>query len=96
MPYPNEHACRLVDPKEFDEFRRENEKITVNGKPVDVIFGIKDGKSKIQALRYKKSVWSVEEARNDCKNRGGILFEPAMNNVKNSIEELKKCKIFLY
>jgi len=38
MPYPNEHAARLIDPDKFDadSFRRENDKF---GAGIHAIFG---------------------------------------------------------
>lgn len=76
MPYPNEHACRLEDPDKYDRFNRVNCDQKHDGKCIDVIYGIKEGKSEIQALRYKKDVWSASDARKHCKSRGGN-FEPA-------------------
>jgi len=75
-PYENEHSCRLEDPKQFDKFNRKNCEQKHEGKCIDVIYGIKDGKSKIQALRYKTSIWTKEAAQAHCKSREG-LFEAA-------------------
>lgn len=88
MPYPNEHACRLEDPGQFDKLRRNNCGEKSDGKCIDVIYGIKDGKSKIQALRYGKEIWSASAAREHCKGRGG-RFEAAAeekNNMENELE----------
>jgi len=76
MPYPGEHACRLRDPKDFDKFARQNCQQKHDGKCIDVIFGIKDNKSEIQALRYDKSIWTADAARSHCGSRGGA-FEAA-------------------
>jgi hypothetical protein len=76
-PFANEHSCRLISPGQFERFARKNCQQKHDGKCIDAIFGIKAGKSKIQALRYKKDVWTVAAARKHCKNRKGILFEPA-------------------
>lgn len=75
-PYENEHSCRLEDPKQFDKFSRKNCEQKHEGKCIDVIYGIKEGKSKIQALRYKTSIWKKEAAQSHCKSRKG-LFEAA-------------------
>lgn len=75
-PYENEHSCRLEDPKQFDSFKRKNCEQKHDGKCIDVIYGIKENKSKIQALRYKKTVWTEAEAKAHCKDRKGT-FEPA-------------------
>jgi hypothetical protein len=76
MPYPNEHACRLADPGQFSRFRRVNCDQKHDGKCIDVIYGEKNGKWPIQALRFKKDVWSASDARNVCDARGG-RFEAA-------------------
>lgn len=71
MPYKNEHACRLRQPKEFKKgsFRRK-----VSGK-VSLIIGKLKGQRKttLQAIRYNIKKWSVEAAENDCMKKGGIF-----------------------
>jgi len=76
MPYPNEHACRLHDPGKYDTLRRKNCDEKVDGKCIDVIYGITDNKSEIQALRYDRDVWTEGEAHKHCDGRGGT-FEAA-------------------
>jgi hypothetical protein len=76
-PYQEEHACRIKEPKQFKSIRRKNKHKKSNGKWIDYIFGIKDGKSEIQALRYPTKYWSEKAAREHCKEKNGILFEPA-------------------
>ncbi len=94
-PYPNEHSCRIADPKDFDNFARKNCYKESDGKCIDYIFGIKEGKSKLQAMRYKKDTWTEEAARKHCGDAGGS-FEaaaeskeetPAMD--KNMLAKLK-------
>lgn len=75
-PYENEHACRLEDPGQFDKFSRINCFRRSSKKCVDYIFGIKDGKSKVQAMRYKKGVWTADDARTHCVAHDG-KFEAA-------------------
>lgn len=75
-PYPNEHACRLKEPGQFDRFARVNCYKKSDGKCVDYIFGIKDNKSQVQALRYRKKIWNAASARKHCASRGG-RFEAA-------------------
>jgi hypothetical protein len=75
-PYPNEHACRLADPGDFDKFARKNCFRKVSEKCVDYIFGIKDDKSKVQALRFNKDVWDASAAKSVCERVGGS-FEAA-------------------
>lgn len=75
-PYPNEHSCRLKNPKQYDRFARKNCEQKHDGKCIDVIYGIKGEKTEIQALRYKTKTWSESDARAHCKTRDGT-FEPA-------------------
>ncbi|MBA7481239.1 MAG: HK97 family phage prohead protease [Dehalococcoidia bacterium] len=89
MPYENEHACRLEDPKKFDRFNRKNCAEKHDGKCIDVIYGIKEGKSKIQALRYNKDTWSEGDARAHCKEREGT-FEPAKKEKKTVKKEIER------
>jgi len=76
-PYPNEHAARLEDPDQFDEFRRETDGA---GPGIDIIWGIKAGEPiKMQALRFDAARYSEAEARAWLKDHDmkPILFEPA-------------------
>ena len=59
-PYPNEHAARITDPAGYDEFSREAD---AGGPGVDFIYGIKEGESKLQAIRFDADVFSEGEAR---------------------------------
>lgn len=74
-PYPNEYSCRLKDPGQFTTFRRVNNAAKVNGKRIDFIFGIKNGKSEIQAIRYPKDIWTEDSAKRNCSAKEHILFE---------------------
>lgn len=58
MPYPSEHSARLKDPGGFEKFRRGK-----LGPGIDAIFGIKGGKSEIQAIRFDASKFSAAAAR---------------------------------
>jgi len=75
-PYPNEHACRLKDPAKYDSFARKSCYRKSDGKCIDYIFGIKEGKSDAQALRYKKDIWTASAAKSHCTSAGGS-FEAA-------------------
>jgi HK97 family phage prohead protease len=76
-PYPNEHACRLQDPEQYEEFRRKNCAAKVDGKCVDHIYGLKDGKTELQGLRYRlEEGWTEAQARANCEKHNG-MFEPA-------------------
>lgn len=59
-PYPNEHAARLKDPSQYDSFARKNNE---GGDGIDFIYGIKDGVSEIQAIRFDKNKYSVDDAK---------------------------------
>jgi HK97 family phage major capsid protein/HK97 family phage prohead protease len=59
-PYPNEHAARLKDPEQYDSLRRVNDE---GGNGVDFIYGIKEGESEVQAIRFRSSVFTAAEAR---------------------------------
>ena len=64
MPYPNEHAARLIDPDKFDadSFRRENDKF---GAGIHAIFGKLKGEDSmtLQAIRFDADQFSPDEAR---------------------------------
>jgi len=74
-PYPNEHAARISDPSQYDEFAREE---VATG--VDFIYGIKDGESELQSVRFDAEVFSEGEAREWLEEHDlePIEFEPAM------------------
>jgi HK97 family phage major capsid protein/HK97 family phage prohead protease len=91
-PYANEHACRLNEPGQYDRFARKNCEIKHNGKCVDVIYGIKKGKSEIQAYRYPKKTWDADDARAHCKSHDG-KFEAAAEEKGMEEETIRKIKI---
>lgn len=78
-PFPNEHACRVRSPGEFQKgsFRRISRK--ADGKTLDIIIGRLKGKTTTttQAFRYPKDEWTVAQARKHCTDNDGKLFEPA-------------------
>lgn len=77
-PYPNEHACRLRQPGDFQEgsFRRTTRKH--EGKEYSVIMGKLTGEDTMteQAYRYPKDTWEAGEASTHCKAHDGS-FEAA-------------------
>ena len=74
-PYPNEHACRLKDPGQYDTCRRGSRES--GGKTYHVIYCKKTGGSmEEQSYRYPKDTWSASEAGAHCKKHGGS-FEAA-------------------
>lgn len=80
-PFANEHSCRLISPNQFDTFRRQNNAAQHEGKRIDFIFGIKEGTSKLQAMRYPKSIWTSASARSHCANKDGS-FEAAIKYIE--------------
>lgn len=91
MPYEKEHSCRLKNPDQYDRFARKNCEQKHDGKCIDVIYGVKEGKSEIQALRYNKKIWTEEAARNHCKSHEGT-FEAAQETKEGNMEN-KEYKI---
>jgi len=94
MPYPTEHSARLKDPKQYDEFRRQNDKF---GKGIHAIFGIKKSpprKSELQAIRFDAKKFTVKEAKDWLKkhNHKYIRFEPASGGDKKSLVEKYNCE----
>ena len=85
MPYPNESACRIKDPRKFQKGSFRRMKV---GK-LHLIIGRLLGKTTTttQAFRYPKSDWTVEEARAHCKKKGGS-FEPAKKGKSATIQEI--------
>jgi len=76
-PYPNEHACRITDPKKYDRIRRNNDKF---GKGIHALWGIKEGDPvELQAIRFSKSKFTAKEARQWCNDHEYKCkpFEPA-------------------
>jgi len=76
MPYPGEHAARITDPDQYDRMRRQNNKF---GRGVHVIYGVKNDTAEVQAIRFDKDVFTVEEARKWLADHDykPIRFEPA-------------------
>ena len=87
-PYPNEHACRLEDPDKYPEKKRKNCEQKHDGKCIDVIYGIKEGKAEVQALRFNKDVWDEAAAKAVCKDRGGKFEAAADKTLKFTIDLL--------
>lgn len=77
MPFPNFHACRVIEPSLFKagSFRT----LQTKTKGLTFISGrLKStGKSAVQSYRYDKKVWTSSRASNHCKKRNG-RFEAAV------------------
>ena len=86
-PYKGEHACRLEDPKKYDSFARKNCYIKKDKKCIDIIFGIKDNKSEIQAMRFSMDIWSEADAKAYCKEKGGMFEAGVKKDVEPGIKE---------
>ncbi len=89
-PYPNEHAARLHDPEQYDSLRRVNDE---GGAGIDFIYGIKEGESEIQAIRFRSSQYSPAEARAWLSENGfdPIEFEEATGDgeADRDVEDLQ-------
>lgn len=87
-PFPNEHAARLTDPAQYNSFRRKNNDF---GDGIDAIYGIKSGKTELQAIRFSKDKFTVAEAKKWLAdhNYKPMMFEPATNG-RDSLMELEK------
>lgn len=89
-PYANEHAARLKDPSQYDSFARENDAL---GDGIDAIYGIKEGVSELQAIRFDAERYTPEQAREwlDEHDFEPIEFEEAIgekaDSMSNDIDE---------
>ncbi len=100
MPYPNEHACRLLPPIKDANTNRINNDREHNGKSYDVIYQEQEnGKFAQQAFRYDRTKWSASEAESHCKSHNGT-FEAALGkdmtkpDVKILFKDKKKQIVF--
>ena len=86
-PYPQEHACRLKSPGQYDTCRRGTR--SHNGKKYSIVYCKKTGgKMEEQSYRYNKKTWSASEARSHCKSHGGTFT--AAKRGEKSIKENKE------
>lgn len=74
MPFPNFHSARITAPGQYDRFATQNIAPGIN-----IILGIKGGKSERQAIRFDKNKFTVQQAKAWLKEHDVkfILFEPA-------------------
>jgi hypothetical protein len=93
MPYPSEHAARIISPSRFEEgsFRRKN-----IAPGIDIILGKLKGETEMtaQAYRFKKDKFTEEEARVWLKDHkiNPISFEPAVK-LTQAFVDLQAVKI---
>lgn len=88
-PYPNEHAARITDPAKYDEFAREAD---AGGPGIDFIYGIMDGESELQAVRFDADRYSAAEARAwlDEHEFEPIEFEEATGERGAGMEDMEQ------
>ena len=79
MPFPNFHACRLIQPTKFEDGSFRTMSRDHEGKKYNVIEGKLKGEDTMtdQAFRYPKDVWDASDAQRHCTSHDGISFEPA-------------------
>ena len=88
-PYPNEHAARLLDPAQFDRFRRKNNDFAQG---IDSIYGIKGNDPlKLQALRFDAARFTPAEAKKWLSDHDftPISFEPATGKAMQDRLDIK-------
>ena len=87
-PYPNFHACRILEPDAFDRFRTSSETIEdgdFDGKSVEILFGrhAESGDWSLTSYRMPVEEWTEAEAKAFCRAHDGILFEPASESMSD-------------
>lgn len=89
MPYKNEHSARIKNPNQFKTLKRVNDKF---GSGIDVVFGKKtdDSPMEIQAIRFDKSKYSPDEAKDWLKENDIKATEFEESNGDDEGEEEKK------
>lgn len=88
-PYANEHAARLLDPDQFDSFRRKN---TDFAQGIDSIYGLNgDDPLRLQALRFDASLFTVSEAKTWLSDHDytPLMFEPATGKAMTNTIDIK-------
>ena len=78
-PYPNEHACRLRDPGDFEPMSLKRSERDEGGKKYSVTMGKLKGETEMteQSYRYPKDTWDEAEAKAHCTAHKGKEFSPA-------------------
>ena len=87
-PYPNFHACRILEPTAFDLFRSGSETIEdgdFDGKPIEILFGrhAESGEWSLTSYRMPVDEWTEAEAKAFCRSHDGLLFEPASESMSD-------------
>jgi hypothetical protein len=88
LPYPNEHACRLRNPDDFekDSFRR----IEKDGLSIIIAKLKGESETSAQAYRYPIEKWSEEKAKTHCEKNNGIFEEASPHNDRAELILTKK------
>jgi len=90
-PFPNEHACRLRDPDDFEEgsFRRTTR--VSDGKKYSVIMGRLEDEETMteQAYRYNKEIWEAADAKVHCGDHDGTFEAASEEEGKSSMSKLR-------
>lgn len=95
-PYPNEHACRLIEPVDGAPTRRKNGAQEHEGKKYDVIYQKqKDGKWAQQAYRYPKGTWKAAQAKSHCSAHDGKFEAASESSIDDSETVTKKMDLLL-
>ena len=87
-PYPNFHACRILEPDAFDRFRTSSETIEdgdFDGKSMEILFGrhAESGEWSLTSYRMPVEEWTEAEAKAFCRAHDGILFEPSSESMSD-------------
>ncbi len=86
-PYPNEHACRLREPGDFQDGSFARMTRNHEGKEYSVIIGKLKGESTTteQAYRYPKDTWQAGAAQAHCTSHKGKFEAATGKGVKSAI-----------
>jgi hypothetical protein len=90
MPFKNQHAARITDPDQYDEFRRKN-----IAPGIDIILGIKGEKTETQAYRFDAEKFTFEEVKKWLKDHNikTIMIEESISDKEHA--EIKALSVKL-
>lgn len=85
-PFPNEHACRLKNPDDFQSGSFRSTTRESEGKTYRIIMGRLTGEETMteQSYRYNKNDWTIEQAQTHCSNHEGN-FEAAKESEEKAM-----------
>jgi len=80
------HTCPHASSSKFDKIRKG---VSEDGKKHDILYGrvIGTNRWEVASFMYEKAEWSDSEAKEHCKNHGGVAFEKAVGKVEE-VEEV--------